>query len=160
MRRNLNQQVTALADEINAYAREIAGLNLQIKQVELNGERANDLRDRRDLLLDKLSEVASIQYSESQTGEVSVYLGSHELVFGTTARTIVAGPDPADTTMTKLTWQVDGFDVRVVQRRQAQGRPRCARPGPARPHAQARRLRHPGHHQRRQHHPPPGLRPR
>lgn len=110
-RRNLNQQVTALADEINAYAREIAGLNLQIKQVELNGERANDLRDRRDLLLDKLSEVASIQYSESQTGEVSVYLGSHELVFGTTARTIVAGPDPADTTMTKLTWQVDGFDV-------------------------------------------------
>ncbi|GIW18355.1 MAG: hypothetical protein KatS3mg064_1512 [Tepidiforma sp.] len=110
-RRNLNQQVTALGDEINAYAREIAGLNLQIKQVELNGERANDLRDRRDLLLDKLSEVASIQYSESQTGEVSVYLGSHELVFGTTARTIVAGPDPADPTMTKLTWQVDGFDV-------------------------------------------------
>lgn len=110
-RRNLNQQVSSLADEINSYAREIAGLNLQIKQVELNGDMANDLRDRRDLLLDKLAEVASIQYSEADTGEVSVYLGSHELVFGTTARTIVPIQDPLDPTMVKLTWQVDGFDV-------------------------------------------------
>ncbi len=110
-RRNLNQQVRALADEINAHAREIASLNLQIKQVELNGDRANDLRDRRDLLLDKLAELASIQYAESETGEVSIYLGAHELVVGTTARTIIAGPDTADPTMTKLTWQVDGFDV-------------------------------------------------
>lgn len=110
-RRNLNQLVSSAADEINAFAREIAALNLQIKQVELNGDRANDLRDRRDVLLDKLSEVASVQYSEAQTGEVTVYLGSHELVFGATARTIVAGPDPGDPTMTKLTWQNDGFDV-------------------------------------------------
>ncbi|WP_322819643.1 flagellar hook-associated protein FlgK [Tepidiforma sp.] len=110
-RRNLNQQVAALGEEINTYAREIANLNLQIKQVELNGDRANDLRDRRDLLLDQLAQVASIQYSEAATGEVSIYLGSHELVFGTTARTIVTTQDPSDPTMVKLTWQIDGFDV-------------------------------------------------
>ncbi len=110
-RRNLNQQVQSIAEEINAHAREIANLNLQIKQVELNGDRANDLRDRRDILLDKLSELASVQYAESETGEISVYLGSHELVFGTTARTIIATPDTSNPTMLKLTWQNDGFDV-------------------------------------------------
>ncbi|WP_322796449.1 flagellar hook-associated protein FlgK, partial [Tepidiforma sp.] len=110
-RRDLNQQLTALADEINGYAAEIASLNLQIKQVELNGDRANDLRDRRDLLLDKLSEVASVQYSEAATGEVSVYLGSHELVFGTTARTITAVASTTDPTMVDLQWANDGFPV-------------------------------------------------
>ena len=49
-RADLNQQVTAAGEEINAYASEVASLNLQIKQVELNGDMANDLRDRRDLL--------------------------------------------------------------------------------------------------------------
>lgn len=110
-RQNLNQQVRSVADEINGHAREIANLNLQVKQVELNGDRANDLRDRRDVLLDRLAELASIQYAESETGEISVYLGSQELVVGATARTIVASQDPADTTMLRLTWQINGLDV-------------------------------------------------
>lgn len=110
-RADLNQQVTAAGDEINAYASEIASLNLQIKQVELNGDMANDLRDRRDLLLDQLSTVANVQYSEAETGEVSVYLGPHELVFGTTARTVQAGPDPANAGMISLSFVQDGAPV-------------------------------------------------
>ncbi len=110
-RADLNQQVTAAGDEINAYASEIASLNLQIKQVELNGDMANDLRDRRDLLLDQLSTVANVQYSEAETGEVSVYLGPHELVFGTTARMVQAGPDPANAGMISLSFVQDGAPV-------------------------------------------------
>ena len=63
-RDDLNLQLSSLATEINSRAEEIADLNLQIKQVELNGEMANDLRDRRDVLLDELAGLGEVSYSE------------------------------------------------------------------------------------------------
>lgn len=113
-RKNLNQQVAALGTEINAIAAEIGTLNLQVKQVELNGDMANDLRDRRDLLLDRLSEIADVQYSEAETGEVTVYLGNHELVFGTTARTIISVQDPSDPNLVNLVFQMDNAAVNTT----------------------------------------------
>ena len=113
-RKNLNQQVSALGTEINAIASEIGTLNLQVKQVELNGDMANDLRDRRDLLMDRLSEIADVQYSEAETGEVTVYLGNHELVFGTTARTILSVQDPSDPNLVNLVFQMDNAAVNTT----------------------------------------------
>lgn len=110
-RKNLNQQVSAIGNQINAISSEIASLNLQVKQVELNGDMANDLRDRRDLLMDQLSELADVQYSEAETGEVTIYLGNHELVFGTTARTINAVADPNDPNIVNLEFAMDGHPV-------------------------------------------------
>ncbi len=113
-RTSLNQQVSALGNQINAIASEIGTLNLQVKQVELNGDMANDLRDRRDLLMDQLSEIADVQYSEAETGEVTVYLGSHELVFGTTARMISSVQDPLDANLVNLVFQMDGAPVNTT----------------------------------------------
>lgn len=113
-RKNLNQQVSALGNQINAVASEIASLNLQVKQVELNGDMANDLRDRRDLLMDQLAEIADVQYSEAETGEVTIYLGNHELVFGTTARTINAVPDANDPNIVNLVFAMDGQPVNTT----------------------------------------------
>ncbi|HQW51296.1 MAG TPA: flagellar hook-associated protein FlgK, partial [Tepidiformaceae bacterium] len=101
-RTDLNQEVAGIGHEINAYASEVATLNLQIKQVELNGDMANDLRDRRDLILDELSKLADIHYNEADTGEVTVYMGTHELVFGTSARTVQAVDDVTNPGMIKL----------------------------------------------------------
>jgi flagellar hook-associated protein 1 FlgK len=80
LRADVNQNVRSLEDEINSRAGEIASLNLQIVQVEAIGDKANDLRDRRDLLLDQLSALGQITYSENTDHSVSVYLGNHELV--------------------------------------------------------------------------------
>ena len=113
-RQDLNQKVTGIGEEINAKATEIAGLNLQIKQVELNGDMANDLRDRRDVLLDELSSLGSINYSEDETGSMSVYLGTHELVFGTSVRAINAVDDPLDPGMVRLQFAIDNDDVNVA----------------------------------------------
>jgi flagellar hook-associated protein 1 FlgK len=112
-RADLNQTVTGIAEQINSIASEIGGLNLQIKQVELNGDMANDLRDRRDLLLDDLSGLANIRYSEDDTGSMTVYLGSHELVFGTAARAINVIDDTSNPGMVKLQFAMDGDDVEV-----------------------------------------------
>lgn len=112
-RADLNFQVGSIADQINAKANEIAQLNLQVKQVELSGDNANDLRDRRDLLLDDLSKLGDIHYAEQGDTSISVYLGSHELVFGTAARTVNQVQDPLNPGMTKLVYAIDGDDVTV-----------------------------------------------
>jgi flagellar hook-associated protein 1 FlgK len=106
-RAELNVQLGAIADEINAGAAEIATLNLQIKQVELNGDMANDLRDRRDLLLDRLSSLGQVSYSEQADTSVLVYLGSHELVVSNEARTIRVEPEPGNPGMNRLAFNID-----------------------------------------------------
>jgi flagellar hook-associated protein 1 FlgK len=112
-RLDLNQTVSGIGDQINAKASEIANLNLQIQQVELNGDMANDLRDRRDLLLDDLSKLGNISYSEDDSGSMAVYLGTHELVFGTSARTVNTVQDPANSGMVKLQYAIDNDTVSV-----------------------------------------------
>jgi len=112
-RLDLNQTVAGIGEQINAKSTEIAALNLQIKQVELNGDMANDLRDRRDLLLDDLGALGNISYSEDETGSMAVYLGTHELVFGTSARLVHTVDDPANPGMVKLQYLIDNDDVKV-----------------------------------------------
>ncbi len=58
-------------DEINSYAKQIRDLNSQIHKSELDGSKANDLRDRRAVLLDNLSKVVNIEVSEVIVGKLS-----------------------------------------------------------------------------------------
>ncbi|NMA25575.1 MAG: flagellar hook-associated protein FlgK, partial [Clostridiales bacterium] len=60
-----NASVKTVASQINQVAKEIAALNEAISQYEVSGETANDLRDKRNLLLDKLSGYAEITLSEN-----------------------------------------------------------------------------------------------
>lgn len=110
-RANLNVRVSSIADDINGASTEIASLNSQIQQAELTGQAANDLRDRRDVLLDKLSSLGQMTYTELPDRTVSVYFGDHELVSGTSARTIAAVQDTANPGMNKLVFTSDGADV-------------------------------------------------
>lgn len=65
MQLDVNQEIKNKVDEINSYAREIASLNQQINVIELTGTTANELRDQRDLLVDKLSMVTSVEVRET-----------------------------------------------------------------------------------------------
>lgn len=62
--KDVNQELKLKVDEINSLAGEIASLNKQINVIELNGSMANELRDRRTLLLDQLSAIVSIETRE------------------------------------------------------------------------------------------------
>ena len=54
-KQDLDKQVGLTVTSVNDYAQQIADLNKQISMVETGGMKANDLRDQRDLVLDKLS---------------------------------------------------------------------------------------------------------
>lgn len=78
---NLNRQIKGKVDTINEYANRIKELNDEILMIECGGtERANDLRDERNRMLDELSAMARISYAEDINGQVNVQLEGVDLV--------------------------------------------------------------------------------
>ncbi len=78
--------LTGATGEVQDYASQIAQLNGQIKLAEEAGQHPNDMLDRRDLLLDKLSTLAQITVTEQpdHTDTVSFGGAAEPLVEGTT----------------------------------------------------------------------------
>lgn len=78
---NLNNQIKGKVDTINQYADRIRALNEEILKIECGGfERANDLRDERNRILDELSAMGKISYAEDLKGQVNVQLEGVDLV--------------------------------------------------------------------------------
>ncbi len=70
---NLDATVEDMVKTINGYGDRIRQLNEDIVEIESSKqERANDLRDERNLLLDKLGEFGKIDYNEDIFGNVLV----------------------------------------------------------------------------------------
>jgi flagellar hook-associated protein 1 FlgK len=83
------QQYAALTGptgEVQNYANQIAQLNGQIKLAEEAGQKPNDMLDRRDLLLDKLSSLAQITVTQQPNGTDTVSFGdaTEPLIEGST----------------------------------------------------------------------------
>ena len=71
LQKDVNKEIKLKIDEINSLAGEIATLNTQINVVELSGIKANELRDRRNVLLDQLSEIVDISTQEDPIVDVN-----------------------------------------------------------------------------------------
>ncbi len=69
LQKDANQEIKVKIDEINSLAGEIATLNKQINTIELTGVKANELRDRRTLLLDQLSEIVDVEVTETKVAD-------------------------------------------------------------------------------------------
>ncbi|HUR83873.1 MAG TPA: flagellar hook-associated protein FlgK [Solirubrobacteraceae bacterium] len=67
--------LTGTGGELHQIARELAGINGAIRDAERVGGQPNDLLDRRDLLLDKLSSLAQVSVSDDGAGSIRVTLG-------------------------------------------------------------------------------------
>ncbi|MCL1925120.1 MAG: flagellar hook-associated protein FlgK [Defluviitaleaceae bacterium] len=61
---DINAEIRTTVQQINILGEQLTRVNEQIERAEINGGRANDLRDRRALLLDELSELVNIQKEE------------------------------------------------------------------------------------------------
>lgn len=64
LQKDINLEIKQNVDQINSIAQEIATLNKQINVIELSGTTANELRDRRELLVDQLSEIVDVDIDE------------------------------------------------------------------------------------------------
>lgn len=66
MQKDINAEIKINIDQINSLTQEIVTLNKQINVIELSGSKANELRDRRALLIDQLSEIVNVETEEQQ----------------------------------------------------------------------------------------------
>ena len=77
----VDQKVVDCVEEINKLGDQIYELNKRIAAIESGGiETAADLRDQRDLALDRLGELVKIDYDEDQYGYVTVRAEGQEFV--------------------------------------------------------------------------------
>lgn len=78
---NLNRDIKNMVDQINDYGAKIKDLNEQIIKIETGGiEKANDLKDERNKLVDELSSLANIDYMTDAFGNTLVKIEGHMFV--------------------------------------------------------------------------------
>ena len=84
IKQNINKQIYSKVDEVNSTLDQIAKINKSIKVIE--GEdvkiRANDYRDERNALIDRLSELLPVSSYENSFGESVISLNGQDLVNG------------------------------------------------------------------------------
>ncbi len=64
LQEDANLEIKNQVDEINTLAAEIASMNKQINAIEINKVTANELRDKRSVLIDKLSKIVDVDIQE------------------------------------------------------------------------------------------------
>jgi flagellar hook-associated protein 1 FlgK len=79
---NLDQNLNDAAQQVNTLVAQIAALNRQISTTEIRGESANDFRDQRQTMLQKLTNLTDATVREDANGEVAVTAGGLLLVGG------------------------------------------------------------------------------
>ncbi|MDE6387380.1 MAG: flagellar hook-associated protein FlgK [Lachnospiraceae bacterium] len=62
---DVNDEIKIRVDHINSIAQDIATVNKQINTIEMAGTIANELRDKRDTLIDELSAVVDVKIEET-----------------------------------------------------------------------------------------------
>ena len=109
----LNSDIEATVKQVNDFTRQIAALNTEIIRSEAMGDNPNDLLDRRDLLVDKLSKLINITSDRRDPDEFMVHLDGHILVQGGIARSFDLESVVDNNGYSKLVWKDTGDDAVV-----------------------------------------------
>ena len=79
--RNLDGQIRVAVAEVNELVAGIDFLNRRIRHMEMTGDNANDYRDSRARLMDRLSELIPMRYSEDpDTSRIDIFSGANALL--------------------------------------------------------------------------------
>jgi flagellar hook-associated protein 1 FlgK len=112
MRTQVNNQIGYNIGEINRIAQGIAEINADIKLAY--GSTPNDLLDKRDQLVNELSEMVEIQVLQQNDGAFNIFIGKGQpLVMDTDAATLGTQPSVMDTTHLEITFDYN-FGTQVI----------------------------------------------
>ncbi|MDQ7817337.1 MAG: flagellar hook-associated protein FlgK [Melioribacteraceae bacterium] len=71
----LQREAVTKTNQVNSYLKEIAELNHQIYESEARGIKASELKDRRDLMIDNLSQLVNVTVNINEHGAAIVNVG-------------------------------------------------------------------------------------
>lgn len=100
----LNSDIVATVEQVNGYAKQIAELNNEIVRSKAMGDNPNDLLDRRDLLVDKLSQIVNITTDRRDADEFMVHVDGMVLVQGDIARSFEMAPTIDNNGYSTVVW--------------------------------------------------------
>lgn len=80
MHEDINREVQSIPEDINRITSEIADLNVAIRKQEISLGPANDLRDRRDALIDDLTRYTDVRTVEKDDGTTTIIIGEAVVV--------------------------------------------------------------------------------
>ena len=106
-----NKEVESKTSHLNGIGNSIRALNEKIQKAEALGDRPNDLYDKRDGLLQELSELVDINIGRSDKDEFMVFIGQQIFVQGSKKENIELVGNPDNEGKLKLVWERDGKDV-------------------------------------------------
>ncbi|MEW8467340.1 MAG: flagellar hook-associated protein FlgK [Candidatus Thiodiazotropha sp.] len=111
-RTRMNGQIGFNVGEINRLAQNIADINADIKLAY--GSTPNDLLDKRDQLVNELSELVDIQVLQQTDGAYNVFIGKGQpLVMDTTAATLGTQPSTLDPSHLEITFNYS-FGTQII----------------------------------------------
>jgi flagellar hook-associated protein 1 FlgK len=90
LRTTINTQLDMITQEVSSIAKSIAELNegIAVQKGLAGGQPPNDLMDKRNMLVDRLSELVAVNTVEASDGSLNVFIGSGQtLVLGGNAST-------------------------------------------------------------------------
>jgi flagellar hook-associated protein 1 FlgK len=108
LRDNVERAIEMRTEEINDLARQIAKLNEEILRSESTGDNPNDLWDKRDLLVERLSGFVDIRIGRSDQDEFIVFIGGKHLVQGKHFEQLMLERNPDNEGYSDIHWKVDG----------------------------------------------------
>ncbi|ASA24494.1 flagellar hook-associated protein FlgK [Paenibacillus donghaensis] len=88
---DLSANLDTKGSEIQGYLGSIRDLNESITKIEGMGDHANDLRDQRDLLTDKLSKIINITVVDGEAG-YTISMGTQQLLQGINQPVVISNP--------------------------------------------------------------------
>ena len=110
---DLNIDIKSNIERVNEIGHQIYDLNLQILNIEIAGfEQANDLRDKRNALLDELGQLTNISYEYDYDGCVAVKIENHQFVNRASVFEIGLYEDPNNGFYTPF-WR---FDANIIKK--------------------------------------------
>ncbi|MCT1902287.1 flagellar hook-associated protein FlgK [Oceanobacillus sojae] len=117
IRKDLQTETENTIDKANAMIEQLDSLNSQIKKLEIHGYNANDLYDKRDNILDELSEIVNIEVeydgSHIPSGKQGDGVASVNIILGDgTSVELVNGKDGTTKKIDKPVYtEIEGMEV-------------------------------------------------
>jgi len=113
---DLQTQAKRSVDNINSMASQIAQLNLKIAGSTVNGGDASDLTDKRDYLVQQLSQEIDVRVVPQEYGSVNILAGGTPLVLASDAYKLQFNFDGAQGTVTRVgsTQPIDAQGGRIA----------------------------------------------
>ncbi len=109
----LNDDIKVSVGEVNSLLQDIAKLNVQIEKSQALNDNPNDLLDKRDLLVEKLSGYMNVTVDNRDPDEFLIHTQGMHLIQGKQVNLLVTEPNPLNEGHVDIVWERTGEQIDI-----------------------------------------------